>query len=70
MPLTISRQIHAGVDDHIGLVVDDFEASVTELRAKGAHFIVEPTDMGVVKFAFIQDAAGTTLEVLQVMKQS
>jgi hypothetical protein len=26
--------------------------------------------MGVVKFAFIQDAAGTTLEVLQVMKQS
>jgi catechol 2,3-dioxygenase-like lactoylglutathione lyase family enzyme len=70
MPLTISRQIHAGVGDHIGLAVDDFEAAVTELRAKGAQFIVEPTDMGFAKFAFIQDAAGTTLEVLQVMKQS
>jgi catechol 2,3-dioxygenase-like lactoylglutathione lyase family enzyme len=70
MPLTISQQIHAGVGDHIGLAVDDFEAAVTELRAKGAQFIVEPTDMGFAKFAFIQDAAGTTLEVLQVMKQS
>jgi hypothetical protein len=26
--------------------------------------------MGFAKFAFIQDAAGTTLEVLQAMKQN
>jgi predicted enzyme related to lactoylglutathione lyase len=70
MPLTISQQIHTGVGNHIGLAVDDFEAAVTELRAKGAQFIVEPTDMGFAKFAFIQDAAGTTLEVIQVMKQN
>ena len=69
LPLTISQQIHAGVGDHIGLAVDDFEAAVTELRAKGVEFIVEPTDLGFAKFAFIKDAAGTTLEVLQVMKQ-
>jgi hypothetical protein len=56
--------------DHIGLAVDDFEAAVTELRASGVEFIVEPTDTGFAKFAFIQDAAGTTLEVLQVMKQN
>src|SRR5215472_913014 len=68
MPLTISQQIHNGVGDHIGLAVDDFDAAVTELRAKGVEFIVEPTDMGFAKFAFIRDAAGTTLEVLQVMK--
>ena len=68
LPLTISQQIHAGVGDHIGLAVDDFEVAVTELRAKGVQFIVEPTDMGSAKFAFIQDAAGTTLEILQVMK--
>jgi catechol 2,3-dioxygenase-like lactoylglutathione lyase family enzyme len=59
-----------GGGDHIGLAVDDFEAAVTELRAKGVEFIVEPTDMGFAKFAFIQDAAGTTLEVIQVMKQN
>ncbi|MBV8454266.1 MAG: VOC family protein, partial [Deltaproteobacteria bacterium] len=35
LPLTISQQIHTGVGDHIGLAVDDFEAAVTELRAKG-----------------------------------
>jgi catechol 2,3-dioxygenase-like lactoylglutathione lyase family enzyme len=69
MPLTISQQIHAGVGNHIGLAVDDFEAAVAELRAKGTSFIVEPTDMGFAKFAFIQDAAGSTLEVIQVMKQ-
>ena len=58
MPLTISRQIHAGVGDHIGLAVDDFEAAVTELRAKGAHFIVEPTDMGVAKFCLYSGRGG------------
>ena len=70
LPLTISRRIHAGVGDHIGLAVDDFEAAVTELRNKGVEFIVEPTDMGFAKFAFIKDAAGTTLEVIQYMKQN
>src|SRR5438128_1513423 len=34
MPLTISQQIHTGVGNHIGLAVDDFEAAVTELRAR------------------------------------
>ncbi|MGE0823997.1 MAG: VOC family protein [Candidatus Binatia bacterium] len=70
LPLTISQQIHAGVGDHIGLAVDDFEAAVTELRAKGVEFIVEPTDMGFAKFAFIRDAAGTTLEVLQFVERN
>ena len=70
LPLTISQQIHAGVGDHIGLAVDDFEAAVTELRNKGVEFIVEPTDMGFAKSTFIKDAAGTTLEVIQVMKQN
>ena len=70
LPLTISQQIHAGVGDHIGLAVDDFEAAISDLRDKGVEFIVEPTDLGFAKFAFIKDAAGTTLEVIQLMKQS
>ncbi len=70
LPLTISKQIHAGVGDHIGLAVDDFDAAVAELRDKGVEFIVEPTDLGFAKFTFIKDAAGTTLEVIQFMKQS
>lgn len=65
MPITISRQLVPGVGDHIGLEVDDFDAAVSELRAQGVEFVVQPTDIGVAKFAFIKDAAGTTLEVLQ-----
>ena len=64
LPLTISEQIHAGVGDHIGLAVDDFEAAIAELQAQHVEFIVEPTDLGFAKFAFIKDAAGTTLEVI------
>ena len=45
LPLTISQQIHAGVGDHIGLAVDDFEAAIAGLRDKGVEFIVEPTDI-------------------------
>ena len=69
LPLTISEQIHAGVGDHIGLAVDDFEAAIAELRAQQVEFVVEPTDVGFAKFAFIKDAAGTTLEVLSLTPQ-
>ena len=64
LPLTISEQIHAGVGDHIGLAVDDFEAAIADLQAQKVEFIVEPTDVAFAKFAFIKDAAGTTLEVI------
>ena len=69
LPLTISEQIHAGVGDHIGLAVDDFEAAIAELRTQQVEFVVEPTDVGFAKFAFIKDAAGTTLEVLSFTPQ-
>ena len=69
LPLTISEQIHAGVGDHIGLAVDDFEAAIAELRTQQVEFIIEPTDLGFVKFAFFKDAAGTTLEVLNFTPQ-
>jgi hypothetical protein len=62
LPLTISQQIHTGVGDRIGLAVGGFEAAINELRANGVKFIVEPKEMGSAKFAFIQDARGTTLE--------
>jgi hypothetical protein len=63
--VNISGQLHAGVGDHIGLAVDDFDTAMADLRAQGVEFLIEPTDMGFVKFAFIKDVAGTTLEVLQ-----
>ena len=64
LKLTVSGQLVPGVRDHIGFEVDDFEAAVADLQAKGVEFVVQPTDLGFAKFAFIKDAAGTTLEVL------
>ncbi len=64
LTLTISGQLVPGVRDHIGFEVDDFEAAIADLQAKGVEFVVQPTDLGFAKFAFIKDAAGTTLEIL------
>ena len=66
--VNISGQLHAGVGDHIGLEVDDFDTAIADLRARGVEFLIQPTDMGAVKFAFIKDVAGTTLEVLHQVK--
>jgi predicted enzyme related to lactoylglutathione lyase len=70
MPLTISQQIHTGVGNHIGLAVDDFEAAVTELRAKGCSSSWSRQTWALPSLPLFQDAAGTTLEVIEVMKQN
>src|SRR5258708_3432283 len=62
LTLTVSGQLVPGVRDHLGFEVDNFEAAVADLQAKGVEFLVQPTDLGFAKFAFIKDAAGTTLE--------
>ena len=64
LTLTVSGQLVPGVRDHLGFEVDDFEAAIADLQAKGVEFVVQPTDLGFAKFAFIKDAAGTTLEVI------
>ena len=69
LALTISGQLVPGVRDHIGFEVDDFDGAIADLKAKGVEFLVQPTDIGVAKFAFIKDAAGTTLEVLKRFQQ-
>ena len=65
MSLTISNQLHAGVNDHIGLTVDNFEAAIAELRKSGVEFVIEPTVQDTVKYAFFKDAAGTILELVK-----
>jgi lactoylglutathione lyase len=51
--------------EHIGLTVDNFEASVSDLRAKGATFIVEPMDYSAgTRLAFVQGPEGVTVEIV------
>lgn len=52
--------------EHLGLIVDDLDAAVAELRAKGAQFTMEPTSPRPgIRICFVQAPDGARVEVLQ-----
>ncbi len=52
--------------EHIGLTVDDIDAAVADLRAKGAKFAVEPMDYSAgTRLAFIRGPEGVMVEIVQ-----
>jgi len=52
--------------DHIGLRVDDVDATVEELRSRGAQVFTEPKTIGsAARIAFIQGPDGVRIEILQ-----
>lgn len=52
--------------DHFGLVVSDIQAAVTELKAKGVTFTMEPTEIRPgTKIAFLTAPENVSIEILQ-----
>ena len=52
--------------DHFGLIVDDFDAAVAELKRRGAEFAVEPRTLGPGhSIAFLRAPENVRIEVLQ-----
>ncbi|MEK9672718.1 MAG: VOC family protein [Rhodospirillaceae bacterium] len=52
--------------DHFGLCVKDIDATVAELKAKGAEFTMDPFDIRPgVRIAFIRAPQGVSIELLQ-----
>ena len=52
--------------EHIGLVVDDIDATAAELAAKGAQFTVKPTTIEPgIRIAFIRGPEGVLVEIIQ-----
>jgi lactoylglutathione lyase len=52
--------------EHIGLTVDDINAAVAELRARGADIFVGPMDYGPgTRLAFIRGPEGVAVEIVQ-----
>jgi lactoylglutathione lyase len=52
--------------DHFGLIVDDFDATITELKRRGAEFAEEPRMPGPgLKIAFLRGPENVRIEVLQ-----
>jgi 3-mercaptopropionate dioxygenase len=63
--LVISRQVFPGVGSHYALDVDDLDAAVDELKSRDVEFLTEPDEVFGVKFVYIKDVAGNTIELLQ-----
>jgi lactoylglutathione lyase len=52
--------------DHIGLCVSDLDEAVTELKAKGANFTMEPNTIRPgVRIAFMTGPQDVSIEILQ-----
>jgi predicted enzyme related to lactoylglutathione lyase len=50
--------------DHIGFRVDDLESVATELKKRGADFMMEPMDLGGgVKIAFVSGPDNVMIEL-------
>jgi len=51
--------------DHFGLAVQGIDTVVAELKAKGAHFTMEPTTIRPgVRIAFLRGPEGVSIELL------
>ena len=52
--------------DHFGLLVSGIDAVVAELKAKGAEFTMEPTNIRPgVRIAFLRGPEGVSIELLE-----
>ena len=52
--------------EHIGLRVDDIEAAVAELKAKGVRFTLDPTELRPgLRIAFLRGPEDVSIELLQ-----
>jgi methylmalonyl-CoA/ethylmalonyl-CoA epimerase len=54
---------------HFAFQVDDVQAVIKELKAKGAEIAMEPIDTPQIAFAFVRDNAGNTFELIQYKKR-
>ena len=48
-------------------VVDDVQKEYERMKALGAKFTMEPTDMGTVKVAIVDDTCGNLIQIYQVI---
>ena len=67
--ITISGTLDPLIGHHIGLEVDDFEASIADMRSKGVEFVTEPKYSNEAKVVFVRDNAGTIIEIIQRVEQ-
>ncbi|QLG26678.1 VOC family protein [Halorarum halophilum] len=50
---------------HFGFVVEDVDAARADLGEAGVEFVMEPTDFGDLRIAFLLDPTGTLVELIE-----
>ena len=59
---------YAGID-HFGFIVEDLDAAYADLKAKGVHFTMEPTQLRPgIRISFIRGPENVSIEVLERKK--
>ena len=53
--------------DHFGLRVEGIDAIAADLKAKGAEFTMEPTNMGTTILAVLDDTCGNLIQIYQLV---
>jgi predicted metal-dependent enzyme (double-stranded beta helix superfamily) len=61
--LLVSGAIVPGLQTHCGLVVDDFEDAVAELRMRKVRFISEPLSIGTQHLVIVADGNGQPVSI-------
>src|ERR1700751_5387255 len=65
-PVTAAAKRRQGGLEHIGLTVDDVDAAVAELRAKGAEIAIGPlTRNPGLRLAFVRGPEGIMMELVE-----
>jgi hypothetical protein len=59
----VSGAIVPGLQTHCGLVVDDFEDAVAELKTRQVRFINEPLSIGTQRLVIVADSNGQQVSI-------
>jgi len=63
--MVVSEQMIPNVGSHYGVIVDDLDVAIDDLKARGVEFVTGVTDTGQVKYTFVRDEGGNLVEVVQ-----
>jgi predicted enzyme related to lactoylglutathione lyase len=61
--LWVSGEIIPGLRTHYGLVADDFEEALAELKTHGVTFLSEPLHVSTQRLAIVTDSDGQQLSI-------
>jgi predicted enzyme related to lactoylglutathione lyase len=59
----VSGEIVPGLQTHVGLVTEDFDAALEELWMRGVQFMGQPLTIGTQRLVFIRDCNGQQIGI-------